>query len=250
MFILLDWRRFSKKLDMKVIRLAILVGIILFFPVSSMGLGFSGSLPREEKIAEFYHTDTVVLVTGFEPFGGFDVNPAQVIAETLDGQVVNGATIIGISVPVNFTESVEVVTQAIEDFGPSIVVSIGLAAGSRMICIEKVGLNLRKKSYEDGRWFNFRRLNHSGPWIRLSSLPTCCIAKEIRRAGIPARQSFFAGIYICNALLYGVLGFICENDLQIKAGFIHVPLLSSQDPKGMELETMVEATKIAIQVCL
>lgn len=239
-----------KLLDMKIIRLAIIVGIILLLPVSSMGLGFSGSLFREEKIEDFYYTDTVVLVTGFGPFDGYDINPSQVIAETLNGQVIDGAAIIGITLPVNFTESVEVATQAIEDFDPSIVFSIGLAPGSRMIRIEKVGLNLRKKSYNNGGWFNFRRLDPHGPWFRFSSLPTYCIAKEIRRAGILARQSFFAGIYICNALLYNVLGYICENDLQIKAGFIHVPLLSSQDPKGMDLETMLKATTIAIQVCL
>jgi len=234
---------------MKVIRLAILMGIILFLPLSSIGIGFSSISLEEKKIAESYHSDTVVLVTGFEPFGGHEVNPAQVIAETLNGQVIDGATIVGISVPVNFTKSVEVVTQAIEDYDPIIVISIGLAAIYQTIHIEKVGLNLRRDGEID-RWFKFRRLDPNGPWIHLSSLPTYCIAKEIRRAGIPAWQSLYAGIYICNALMYGVLDYIYENDLPIKAGFIHVPLLSSQDPQGMDLETMLEATTIAIQVCL
>ena len=151
--------------------------------------------------------------------------------------------------PVDFTESVEVAIQAIETYDPDIIISLGLAAPARWIRVEKIGLNLRRK-YEDIR-FIFTRLNPNGPFIQLSSIPARCITKEIRKEGIPVRQSFHAGIYICNALLYGVLGYVAENDLPIKAGFIHVPLLSSQDPKkGMDLELMINATRIAIQVCV
>ena len=234
---------------MKIIRPVILVGIILILPISSIGVGFS-SISSEVKITNFYQNEKIVLITGFEPFGGYDINPSQIIAETLNGQVINDARIIGIIVPVNFTESVEVVTKAIEDYKPEFVISLGLAASSYKIRIEKVGLNLRKKNYDKFQWFNFRRIDPNGPWIRLSSLPTFCITREIQKAGIPVRLSFFAGIYMCNALLYNVLGYICENNLQIKTGFIHVPLPSSQDPKGMELETMLDATKIAIDVCV
>lgn len=50
---------------------------------------------------------------------------------------------------------------------------------------------------------------------------------------------------------YGVLHHIAKNNLSINAGFIHVSLLSSQNPeKGMELETMIEATEIAIRANL
>jgi len=64
-------------------------------------------------------------------------------------------------------------------------------------------------------------------------------------------QSYYAGTFICNEVLYGVLNFVDRYDLSIKTGFIHVPLLLTQDPEqGMELETMVEAVEIAITVCL
>ena len=41
-----------------------------------------------------------------------------------------------------------------------------------------------------------------------------------------------------------------ENNLPTKAGFIHVPLLTSQDPEGMDLEIMVEGVKSAIKTSL
>jgi len=47
------------------------------------------------------------------------------------------------------------------------------------------------------------------------------------------------------------LHYVDINDLSIKSGFIHVPLhKTAENPDGMELETMVNATKIAIRVCL
>ena len=50
--------------------------------------------------------------------------------------------------------------------------------------------------------------------------------------------------------IYEVLGYLAEQELPIKAGFLHVPLLVSQDPEGMDLEMMVEAVTIAITTSL
>ena len=229
---------------MKIIRFGIVIVILIL--ISSCGVSLSGEHYFLEKRTEFYLSDPIVLLTGFESFGGYDINPSQLIAENLSGKVIDGAIIVSIILPVNYTESVEIVTQAIDDYNPIIVVSTGLAAGSYKIRIEKFGLNLR---YYD-HWYIIRRLNPNGPLLRLSPFPTCCIVKNIRNAGISARLSIFAGLYICNAVMYGVLDYIDEHNLHIKSGFIHVPLLPSQNPKGMELEKMINATTIAIQVCL
>jgi len=226
----------------------ITIGIILLFFISSVGPSvFSVSLPNEAKNLE--ENESFILVTGFGPFSIYDINPSELIAKELDGEIIEDATVIGIILPVNFTESVEVATQAIESYNPDFVISLGLAAPASWIRVEKVGLNLRRKNVS-GQVI-YTRLDPCGPLFRLSSIPTFYIAREIRNAWIPARQSFRAGIYICNALLYGVLGYIKENNLPIKMGFIHVPLLKTQDPKkGMDFEDMVRATRIALQVCL
>jgi pyrrolidone-carboxylate peptidase len=52
-------------------------------------------------------------------------------------------------------------------------------------------------------------------------------------------------------MLYSVLHYVDVNDLQINSGFIHIPLHKyEENPYGMELETMVNATRIIIKVCL
>jgi pyroglutamyl-peptidase len=192
----------------------------------------------------------VVLVTGFEPFGVYATNPSQIIAETLNGSTLHDAEIIGVILPVNFTTSVEIAKEAIELYQPDVVISLGLNAKAEAIEVEKIGVNIKRYPKEDGSWSFPRRIDTNGPFLRITSLKTNDITQKLRHADITAKQSFFAGSYICNALFYGLLGYVKDQELNTSIGFIHVPLLDSQDPKGMPLETMVYAVKIAIQESL
>jgi pyroglutamyl-peptidase len=192
----------------------------------------------------------VVLVTGFEPFGSYTTNPSQLIAETLNGSTLNNAEIVGVVLPVDFNKSVEIAKEAIQHHHPDLVISLGLNARSHVINVEKIGVNLKRFPKDDGTWSLPHRIDKTGPFLHLTPLHTNDIARKIREANIQAQQSFFAGMYICNALFYGLLGYIDEQNVTTTIGFIHVPLLDSQDPQGMPLGTMVDAVKIAIQTGL
>ena len=189
----------------------------------------------------------VVLVTGFEPFGSYTTNPSQLIAESLNGTVIEDAVIIGIVLPVNFTQSVEQATDAIQRYQPDLVVSLGLNVRAQEIRVEKIGINLKRYPKNDGTWSFPRRIDRSGPFLRCSPFPARDIVKKIQAANISAKISCFAGTYICNSLLYQLLG---DETWQngTKIGFIHVPLLDTQDPEGMPLGSMLDAVRIAVQV--
>ena len=233
---------------MRLIRNIVIVGTIFLTVTSSLACSITFS--NFQTSNEFPPNAPIVLVTGFEPFSIYEINPSQLIAEALDGQNIEGAEIIGIILPVNFNESVEVITQAIIDYNPLLVISMGLSPSTHKINVEKCGINLRQVPRNESICFPFRRLDPCGPFIRLSPLRTREIVLEIREAGIPSRQSFFAGLYVCNAVFYGALGYIEEYEIPTTAGFIHVPLLSSQDPDGMDLETMIEAVTLTIKTSL
>jgi len=213
----------------------VIIGV-LFFVVS---VGISDAV-----------TTKTVLVTGFEPFGVYPTNPSQVIAETLNGSSIADAVIISIVLPVNFTLSVEKAREAMELYHPDVVMSLGLNANADGIEVEKIGINLKRYPLGDGRWSFPRFIEKRSSLFRITSLPTKEIAQKIQEAGVPAQQSYFAGMYICNALFYGLLGYANEHNLNCSVGFLHVPLLDTQDPQGMALEHMVDAVKIAIQESL
>jgi pyroglutamyl-peptidase len=148
----------------------------------------------------------------------------------------------------NFTESINVVYQAIEDFNPDYVFSIGLAAKFEKIRIEKIGYNFKIEINENS---SIEKLIPNGRWIYISPLNTNRIVKDLRRENISSQTSVFPGLSLCNGILYSVLHYIDINDLNIKSGFIHVPLLKTEEnPNGMDFQTMVNATKIIIHVCL
>jgi pyroglutamyl-peptidase len=83
------------------------------------------------------------LVTGFEPFGNYTVNPSQLIAQTLNGSTFNDVDIVGVVLPVDFNESVKMTTDAIQHYHPDLVMSLGLNARSQAIRVEKIGVNLK-----------------------------------------------------------------------------------------------------------
>ena len=231
------------------------IAIAFCFSILFIGLIANNSVSVEynDKSSIAKLDSKTVLVTGFESWLDiYNPNPSQLIAENLSGKEIDGATIISIILPVIWGEAVDVLTKAITDYGPDIVISLG-AGKISSIHVEKIGLNLKSCIYPDneGKRFLFRRIDRRGPCIKFSHLPVKDIVEEINEAEIPAEQSYSAGKFICNEVMYGVLNFVAKNDLSTKVGFIHVPLLPAQDPeKGMELETMIDAIEIAITVCL
>ena len=47
----------------------------------------------------------------------------------------------------------------------------------------------------------------------------------MRNAGVPSDISDAAGTFCCNHLMYGVLHHIAQHELDIRAGWIHLPTL-------------------------
>jgi pyroglutamyl-peptidase len=192
----------------------------------------------------------VVLVTGFGPFQNYSVNPSGLIAEALNGSSIAGASVVGVVLPVEYNESLAIAVHAIELYQPILVISCGLNPRAHDIHVEKIGVNLKRYQKENGRWSLPRRIDPSGPFLRISPLHTRTLVRAIRDADIPAQQSYYAGMYVCNGLYYQLPGYAHGLNHSLGVGFLHVPLLSSQDPGGMPLETMVSAVKLAIQNCL
>src|SRR5450432_3339200 len=60
-----------------------------------------------------------VLITGFEPFGGENVNPSQEIARILHGKVISGRTVVGAVLPCVFGASRRELNRLCGESSPS-----------------------------------------------------------------------------------------------------------------------------------
>jgi pyroglutamyl-peptidase len=211
------------------------IGVVLFCTVSCAGAASSTPF---------------VLVTGFAPFENYSVNPSGLIAEALNGSSVAGALVVGVVLPVDYNESVEIAIHAIEQYQPVLVISCGLNPRAHNIHVEKIGVNLKRYQKGNGRLSFPQRIEKTGPLFRTSTLPAGKMVQAIRDANISVQRSFYAGMYVCNCLFYELLRYAYGLNDSVAIGFLHVPLLSSQDPEGMPLDDMIDAVTLAIQTSL
>jgi pyroglutamyl-peptidase len=188
----------------------------------------------------------MVLVTGFEPFGGARSNPSQRVAEALDGAVVAGMRVRSVVLPCRFGAAPEALRRALRRHRPDVVVSLGLAGNRSAITPEWLARNRLDARIPDNAGYQPRRqrINPRGPQTRRTGLPARDIAAALRAAGFPARVSRSAGRFVCNEVFYRLME-ACPRRSGVRAGFIHVPPLGA---RGMTLAQLVRAVRLAIEV--
>ncbi|HEX4333777.1 MAG TPA: pyroglutamyl-peptidase I [Usitatibacter sp.] len=212
------------------------------------------NVPAELRIAAPSRGEgrQVVLVTGFEPFGGEKVNPSWDVCLQLPDEIA-GLRVERLRLPCEFRSSIQAVAEAIERAHPSIVVCLGQAGGRARIGVERVAINVDDARIPDnaGAQPVDELVAANGPPAYFASLPVKAMAAAIRAAGAPAEVSNSAGTFVCNHVMYGVLHYLAASGSRARAGFIHVPFSEEQaigkhDVPAMSLATMVKGVAAAI----
>ena len=200
----------------------------------------------------FWEENMVVLVTGFEPFGGDYINPAYEAVKLMN-QSIQGNVIIKACLPVVFHESIRVLDSLIESEDPDIIICVGQAGGRTQISIERIGINIDDARIADNSHQSpiDAPINPSGPAAYFSNLPIKAMTKAICESGIPASVSNTAGTFVCNHVLYGLMDMITQKYPQKRGGFIHVPYAPQQvantpNMPSMHLSDIVKALEIAV----
>jgi pyroglutamyl-peptidase len=173
------------------------------------------------------------LLTGFEPFGGETVNPAQQAVEGLIARPGGGAGDIEIAtriLPVAFDRALPLLEAAIIDTAPAIVLCVGEAGGRAELSLERVAINLADARIpdNDGRQPIDRPVAAAGPAAYFANLPIKPAMAALRAAGLPAAVSHCAGTFVCNYVFYGLLHFAARHRPSLTCGFLHVPYLPEQ----------------------
>lgn len=171
-----------------------------------------------------------VLLTGFEAYGGGSTNPSADIARALDGAAIDGCRVRGHVLPVCYEGLAEHLTELLDALDPRLVLCLGLSPGEPMLRLEWLGVNLADFEIADnaGRQLRDTPLLADGPAAYRSTLPLAAIHARLLAAGIPARLSSSAGLYLCNALLYLALHQCARRRSSPPCGFIHLPYRPEQ----------------------
>ena len=198
----------------------------------------------------------MIVVTGFEPFGGHPSNPSEEIAKTVDGKVIAGQTVRTAILPVHHMEAARAAARLLDELAPQAVLHVGLAAGRARLALERVAVNVMDYELADNAGYqaNGEPCAVDGPAAYFSTLPLAAILDVLAREDIPGYLSNPAGTYLCNQTLYATLHTLATGGRRTIAGFMHVPLspamvaASGLDQPSMDPGLGVRAVEIAVRV--
>lgn len=170
-----------------------------------------------------------ILVTGFDPFGEDEINPAIEAVKRLDDEIA-GAQIVKLEIPTVFGECAEVVHEAILKEKPDYVLNIGQAGGRFALTPERVAINFDDGRIADNKGYQpiATPIHEDGQNAYFTQLPVKAMARAIRDAGLPSSVSTTAGTFVCNHIMYQVQYMIDKEFPDLKAGFMHIPYLPEQ----------------------
>lgn len=197
-----------------------------------------------------------ILVTGFDPFGEDKINPAIESVKKLPDEI-KGVEIIKLEIPTVYMKSLEKIDEAIKEYNPDVILSIGQAGGRPDITVERVGINVddyRIKDNEGNQPID-TKIYDDGENAYFSNLPIKAIVENIRKNNIPASISNTAGTFVCNHVLYGVQYLLDKKYPNKKSGFIHIPFLPEQvisrpNTPSMSISTIVKALTLALEAII
>ena len=194
-----------------------------------------------------------VLVTGFDPFGGEEINAS---AETVKRLKTAPPANLDLSVrilPTEFVRAPLVLEKAIQLLEPELVICLGQARGRHCITPERIAINVsdaRRMADNAGDRPTDVPVVEDGPTAYRSTLPVRAIEERLRTNGIPAQVSNTAGTFVCNHVFYSLMHLISTSRPEIMGGFIHVPVLpeqvSEEPAPSMSLDDITRGVRLAI----
>ncbi|WP_199421712.1 pyroglutamyl-peptidase I [Actinotalea solisilvae] len=170
-----------------------------------------------------------VLVTGFEPFGGQDVNASWAAVERVAAGWDGPDRLVTLRLPVSFRGARQELRLAVRDHAPDVVVCVGEAGSRAAVGIERVAVNLVDAPIADND--GSRPVDvpvvAGAPAAFFSGLPVrACLAAGLA-TGRPVEVSTTAGTYVCNATFYALMHLLASRP-GVVGGFVHVPRTPEQ----------------------
>jgi pyroglutamyl-peptidase len=192
------------------------------------------------------------LVTGFDPFGGDEVNPSSLAVSRLKKKI-GKVTVVTAVLPTSYARSASVLREAIDKTKPDIVLCVGQAGGRTELCLERVGINVQDARIPD----NDRNqpidvpVLAEGPAAYFATLPIKACVAEMRKAGLPAAVSNTAGTFVCNHILYSLMDIIVGHPVRMRGGFLHIPYVPEQAARlggapSMAVDDIVRGIEIIV----
>jgi pyroglutamyl-peptidase len=196
-----------------------------------------------------------LLLTGFEPFGHSQINPAAEVVRVMAEHEIEGVELVTAVLPVHRFDGPDVLIRTYIKSRPDAVLCLGESGNRMALAIERVAINLLDFRISDngGHLVTDKPIHENGPAAYFTTLPVRAMVGAVEEIGVPAELSLSAGAFLCNQVIYEILHYIATHRLATPAGFVHLPQLPDQvagqrpSRPSMSLETMCRGATAVIQ---
>ena len=186
-----------------------------------------------------------VVLTGFEPFGGWDANPSWAAVQLATQRLrQKGHDVVAVELPVTFDGAISQVAGLLAGHHPAVFIATGVAGSAQAIRLETLAVNeINAKIPDNSGEQPIGVPVHDGAARTLpTTLPAAQIEQAWTLADIPHEFSDNAGRYVCNATFFALQNVASSS---IKTGFIHIPSAAI-----VPIEISAQAIEIAAEIAL
>jgi pyroglutamyl-peptidase len=169
-----------------------------------------------------------LLLTGFEPFDRFGVNPSWEAAKAVAEEL--GPAVAARRLAVDFHRARQQLIASLDEVRPEACLCMGLAAGD-VFRLERVARNVSQFSGIDG----VEQSSGNWPWELL--------AETLSRLDVPWRYSDDCGLYVCESTYWSLLQYAQAHDHPKQCGFLHVPAVSDVFPLDRTIEIVRQVVR-------
>lgn len=196
----------------------------------------------------------VVLLTGFDAFGGESLNPSWLAVQALRGRQIAGHRVAAVQLPTVFDASITALRQALMQHRPRLVMCVGQAGGRGAVSLERVAINVNDARIADNAHAQpvDTPVVAGAPAAYFSSLPIKAMQRDVALAGIACEVSQTAGTFVCNHVFFGLMHFLATQRgfKTVRGGFVHVPFLPGQGSPSMALADISRALQTALRCAI
>lgn len=99
----------------------------------------------QPPLSSLHPDGPVILLTGFDPFGGDIQNPSWLIAQALHGQRIAGHTVVAEQLPTVFGASLSRLQTLVQTWQPNVTLCLGQAGGRARRAVHRAHRHQRRR---------------------------------------------------------------------------------------------------------
>lgn len=165
-----------------------------------------------------------LLLTGFDPFAHYNINPSWEAVKALP-DVIGNFAVAKLMLPNIYGTAGRLLVEEAERIKPGVILMTGMDSGSTKLHIDTVAVNLRDALIEDNKctkpWGE--PVVPGAPAAYFATIPVHKLVARLQKQGCPVHLGYCTGGYVCNDIFYMAARHFAGSN--VKVGFIHVPLL-------------------------